>query len=520
MRLVLAFVAVAIGSGAGGAALWHHLRAANGAPAHPGSSVTSDETASDLYTCGMHPEVVNEGPGTCPICGMDLTPMKPQAGEVSKIRAEGSRKIKHWVAPMDPTYISEKPGKSPMGMDLVPVYEGEASDSATVTVDPVVVQNMGVRVAKVQRANLVRRVRAIGEVEVAEDLVSVVNLKYSGWVEKIHVDETGVPVKKGQPLFAIYSPELVSAQEEYLLALRSQDKDAPLARSARQRLEFWDLGASELDRIAQSGKPTRRLTIRAPASGYVLHKNVVQGARVNAGQDLYRVGSLSRIWVTAEVYELDAPWVKVGQRAQMELSFQAGKAYEGKVSYIYPTLNKRSRTLRVRLELTNPGLGLKPGMFATVHIEAENKPDVLVVPTEAILRSGQRLIVFIARGGGRYEARGVTTGLVGGNQQTEVLSGLEEGEQVVLSGQFLLDSESQLHEALQKYLEARLEAKPAMGGPDAGRKHDTAQEATGETYWTCPMHPNIVEDEPGICPICGMDLVEKRGARPVRASAR
>jgi Cu(I)/Ag(I) efflux system membrane fusion protein/cobalt-zinc-cadmium efflux system membrane fusion protein len=275
-----------------------------------------------------------------------------------------------------------------------------------------------------------------------------------------------------------------------------------------------------LDRIARSGKPTRRLTIRAPASGYVLHKNVVQGARVNAGQDLYRVGSLSRIWVTAQVYEFDAPWVKVGQRAQVELPFQAGKAYEGEVSYVYPTLNKRSRTLRVRLELANPGLGLKPGMFATVHIEAEDKPDVTVVPAEAILRSGQRQIVFIARAGGRYEAREVTTGLVGGNQQTEVLSGLEEGEQVVLSGQFLLDSESQMHEAVQKYLEARLEAKAAMGGPDAGRKQDTAQEAAGETYWTCPMHPDVVEDEPGTCPICGTDLVEKRGARPVRAGAR
>ena len=191
----------------------------------------------------------------------------------------------------------------------------------------------------------------------------------------------------------------------------------------------------------------------------MLHKNVVDGARVAAGQDLYRIGNLKTIWVSAEVYEFDAPWVEVGQKATMELSFQAGRRWEGRVAYIYPTLSPRSRTLRVRLEFHNPGINLKPGMFATVRVEAQRKDDVLRVPTEAILHSGERRIVFVSPSLGRYEPREVVTGLTGDNRLTEVLEGLEEGDAAVVSGQFLLDSESQLQEAVQKLLDARLQAK-------------------------------------------------------------
>lgn len=484
------------------------------APALAQDSHTHDPSV--IYTCGMHPNIVEDGPGTCPICGMDLTAKKmgggsaagPASGPASQPgTTPKTRKISHWVAPMDPAFISDKPGKSPMGMDLVPVYEGE-STASTITIDPTVVQNMGVRIKRVNRGTIFRHIRTIGLVDVAEDQRSVVNLRYSGWVERIYVDETGVLVKKGKALFEIYSPELVAAQEEYLLALRSAQPNSPLARSARRRLEYWDLSKRQIDRIAAKGTALRTITVVAPKTGYVLHKNIVQGARVKAGTDLYKIGNLAKIWVNAEVYEFDAPWIKLGEHATMELSFEAGKIYEGTVAYIYPTLNPKTRTLAVRLEFDNPGLALKPGMFATVQIDAQRRNDVVLIPTEAIIHSGTRQLAFVAIALGKYEMREVTTGVVGDRYMTEVLSGVKPGERVVTSGQFLLDSESQLQEAVQKLLAARLHAKEkrVMGSS----KDDGDNKDSSGTYWTCGMHPQIVQDGPGTCPICGMDLTPKK----------
>ena len=459
------------------------------------------EQADQLWTCGMHPQVVQDHPGSCPLCGMDLTPMKGKGGGGGSAPPDGERVISHWVAPMDPTYISDKPGKSPMGMDLVPVYEDEVGmgGGGLVTIDPVVVQNMGVRTQVVRPQTIFRHLRTIGEVQVAEDEVSVVNLRFDGWVERIFVDKTGDEVRAGQRLFEIYSPELVSAQDEYLLALRSQGADSALARSARRKLELWDIGARDIDAVAGSGEAARTIAIRAPSAGFVLHKNVVEGARVKAGQDLYRIGDLASIWVEAEVYEFDAPWVALGQPAQMELSFQKGTIIEGEVAYIYPTLNPKSRTLRVRLEFDNPGVALKPGMFATVRIQYRRQEDTLAVPTEAVIHSGERELVFVAMGQGRFAAREITTGLVADHHLTEVLSGLDEGDVVVTSGQFLIDSESQLQEAVQKLLALR-----AGGGDDQASTQPT-------TVFSCPMHPEIVQAEPGRCPDCGMFLEERAG---------
>lgn len=414
------------------------------------------------------------------------------------------RKIKYWAAPMDPSFISDKPGKSPMGMDLVPVYEDEvaAGGGSTVSIDPRVVQNMGVRIKRIERQSLFRHIRTIGEVEVGEDLVSVVNLRFSGWVERIHVDKTGDLIEAGQPLFEIYSPDLVSSQEDYLLALRSQGPNSELTRSARRKLELFDLDPRDIDTVTRSGKVRRAFPIRAPRSGYVLHKNIVEGARIPAGRDLYTIADLSKVWVRAEVYEHDALWVEVGQPAQMELSFQQGEVIEGSVAYVYPTLNKVSRTLTVRLEFPNPNLRLKPGMFATVYIQFRRQDNVLVVPTEAILNSGTRKLVFVALGEGRFEPREITTGLVGDRHTTQVLSGLTAGEDVVVSGQFLIDSESQLQEAIAKMLARRSGTEDSHTGVEHG-----------ETVLACPMHPDQISHESGRCPICGMDL-EERTATP------
>ena len=497
MRIIVTFVAACMLLGACGE---------TSAPPPPAETASASESA-ELYSCGMHPNVVQEMPGTCPICGLDLTPVRAagastRAGTPKK--NSGERKIKHWVAPMDPAYIADKPGKSPMGMDLVPVYEDEtaaASASGLVSIDPGVVQNMGARIEPARRQTVFRHVRSIGEIEVGEDRISAVNLRLSGWVERIHVDKTGEPVEQGQILFEIYSPELVAAQQEYLLALRTQGSESALARSARRKLELWDLADRDVRAIAKSGEVRRTLAIRSPRSGFVLHKNIVEGARVNAGEDLYRIGDLSRIWVTVEVYEFDAPWVEVGQKAQLELAYEGGKVREGKVAYIYPTLNEVSRTLTVRLEFENPGLRLKPGMFATVYIQFRRVDDVLAVPTEAILDSGRRKIVFVAVGDGRFEPREIVTGLTGDHHMTEVISGVEEGEQVVVSGQFLIDSESQLQETIRKMLARR------SGGSAA------SIEPAPEIVYSCPMHPEVVAEEPGRCRVCGMDLEERTGSR-------
>ncbi|MCO4747797.1 MAG: efflux RND transporter periplasmic adaptor subunit [Proteobacteria bacterium] len=396
---------------------------------------------AQLYTCGMHPEVVEHAPGSCPICGMDLTPM------------------------------------------------GETSVDETVHVPSNVVQTMGVRTAPVRSQTLFKHLRTLGEVEVAEDEVSVINLRLSGWVERIHVERTGDPVKAGQRLLDLYSPELVSAQEELLLA-----GSGPLAESARKKLQLLGITDYDIDAVVAAGSASRTLPIRAPTAGFVLHKDVVEGARVKAGQDLYRIGNLQKIWVNAEVYEFDAPWVEEGQRAQAELSFAKGVVLEGRVAYVYPTLTASSRTLRVRLEFDNPGVGLKPGMFATVHIEYRRLEDAIAVPREAVLHSGTREIVFLAEGNGHFRPREITTGLEADHHLVEVLSGLHEGEEVVTSGQFLLDSESQLQEALAKLISG-----------------EEAKEVAPTQVYSCPMHPEVVEGEAGQCPDCGMDLELRDG---------
>jgi len=413
----------------------------------PSDDPAAHDHASETYTCPMHPEIVRDQPGSCPICGMDLAPV----GETS-----GS----------DPTVVHVEPG---------------------------LVQRYGVQTRPVERTTVFRHLRTIGDVEVGEDEVGVVNLRVSGWVERLRVEVTGEEVSRGQVLFDLYSPELVAAQEELLLAIRSQGADSTLARAARRRLELWDVASVDIDAIIRKGEASRNLPVRAPRSGFVLHKDLVSGARVAAGQDLYRIGDLRRIWVAAEIYEHDAPWVEVGQPAQMELTHLPGEVLEGQVAYIYPTLDPKTRTLRVRLEFENPGVRLKPGMFATVTIEYRRKDDVIAVPTSAVLQTGRRAIVFVTQGEGRFAPREVRTGLVGDHRMTEVVEGLEAGEEVVVSGQFLLDAEAQLQEAVAKM-----------------RDPDRAAEAEGAaTVWSCPMHPEVISDSRDRCPECGMYLEQR-----------
>jgi len=380
------------------------------------------------------------------------------------------KKIKYWTSPMDPTYIRNEPGKSPMGMDLVPVYEEEGEEkepASTIRIDPVTMQNMGVRLGRVQQKALTKYIRTIGNITFDETKIFTVNTKFNGWIEKLYVNFVGEDVKKGQPLFDIYSPELVTAQDEYLLALEQYSKlgDSSyssirngarrLLDASRTRLQYWDLTNRQIDQIRKTGKARKTITIFSPASGVVTKKIAFKGHFVKEGAHQYEIVDLSSVWVDVDVYEYELPWVQKEMAADMELSYIPGKRFHGKVLFIYPYLDPKTRTVKLRLAFPNPGYQLKPGMYADIYLKSVIAKDSLVIPQEAVIDSGVRKIVFVAVGKGKFQPREVITGLEGNENEFEVIAGLSEGEEIVLSAQFMLDSESRLREAIQKMLELR-----------------------------------------------------------------
>ena len=380
------------------------------------------------------------------------------------------KKIKYWVAPMDPTYIREEPGKSPMGMDLVPVYEekGEEKESAsTISIDPTTMQNMGVRLGRVHRKKLIKSIRTVGNITYDETKIYTVNTKFNGWIEELYVNFIGDEVKKGQRLFDIYSPELVTAQEEYLLSLeqyknlsnasypRIREGAERLLKASRTRLRYWDLTEDQIDDIGKTDNIRETITVYSPASGVVIKKQAFDGHYVKAGEHQFEIADLSTIWVDVDVYEYELPWVRKGMSAEMELSYIPGKRYKGKVLFIYPFLEPKTRTVKLRLAFNNPGYQLKPGMYANIYLKSVIAQKSLVIPQEAVIDSGVRKIVFVAVGQGKFEPREVNIGLEGNENEFQVLDGLKAGEEIVISAQFMLDSESRLREAIQKMLELR-----------------------------------------------------------------
>lgn len=394
--------------------------------------------------------------------------MQHQEESPSSENGQKDREILYWQAPMNPSEIYDEPGQSKMGMDLVPVYADEASSSeGTIKINPVVVQNMNVRTAKVQQKDLSKTIHAVGKVEHNEQKLYNVNTKISGWIEDLYVDYTGKMVDRGDALFSIYSPELVTTQQEYLLALKTRDKLSTssfetirsggnsLLKATRQRLEYWDIPESTIQQLEETGEVKKAIILKSPANGMVVHKNAVAGEFIKAGTSAYRIADLSTVWVQASVYDYEVPWIEEGQKAEMQLSYQPGEIYYGTVDYIYPHLDQKTRTVQVRLEFDNPNLTLKPGMYADVKIQTSPINDAVVIPNEAIIRTGERNVVFVAKGEGAFEPREVVLGREGGerNNEIEILSGVAPGERVVTSAQFLFDSESRLQEAIQKMLQ-------------------------------------------------------------------
>jgi RND family efflux transporter MFP subunit len=482
-----------------------------------------------LYTCGMHPQVIEHKPGNCPICGMKLTPVRKQAA-MKPPPAE--HKVKRYKSTMNPGEVSPGPAKDSMGMDMVPVYEDEAAaaESSAITIDPVTTQNMNLRIGVVTRGPLRRVVRTVGVVDFDETALAEVSTKFRGWVEKLYVDATGKQMHRGEPLFEIYSPELYLAQTEYLLTLDSPTNQGGVAAELRKtaamtKLRYWDISEDQIADLARTRTPKKTLRMNAPRDGIVVEKLVVEGQMVEAGMKLYRLADLGTVWVQSQIYEQDLPFVRLGQEATVSLSYLPDRKFRGRVTYVYPTVDDKTRTAKVRMEFHNPGYFLKPGMFATVELTAELSPSVVLVPDSAVLRSGERNTVFVALEEGKFEPRIIVLGPQAENDMYQVISGLKEGERIVTSGQFMLDSESQLREAIQKMLAPKQPGKsvpnatsgtntmPGHGmGPEvvaASRSNETAT-----VKYICPMpeHVSIQYDQPGKCPICGMTLVPVSGA--------
>jgi RND family efflux transporter MFP subunit len=424
--------------------------------------------------------------------------------EASAEKGKKERKIKYWVAPMDPTFRRDKPGKSPMGMDLVPVYEdeGEPTAEGVIKIDPITVQNIGVRTVKVTKGPLVATVRAVGRVTYDEKKVERIQTKISGWVEHLFVDTTGQDVRKGEKLLTIYSPELVATQQEYLQALRyakqtagSRFEDvsgggASLVDATRRRLLLSDIDPGQIEAIEKRGEVQKTMVLHSPVSGVVIDKQVLAGMKVGPGMELYTIADLSRVWVIGSIYEYELPFVKNGQEAEITLPYEPGVVYKGRISFIYPYLSAATRTVQVRLEFGNPGLKLKPDMYVDVTMKNKAANDVLQVPSEAIIRTGTRNIAITSLGEGKFLPKEVTIGPEG-QGMVEIKSGLNAGDSVVVSGQFLIDSESNLRQAITKMTEA-----PAAAGVPAGKMQAGTAEKSGKAGETPPaMHLQLDKDQ-------------------------
>jgi len=394
-----------------------------------------------------------------------------QAGlDTVKSSPPDEKEVLYWQAPMDPSEIYDRPGQSKMGMDLIPVYaeEGQKYSDSSVLINPAMVQNMGIRTQQVQRMDFTRTIRTVGEVQYDEEQLYHVNTKVSGWIENLHVHFVGDQVQAGDSLIEIYSPELVATQQEYVIALQNvqqasgstlpsvQEDAKKLLASTRTRLEYWDIPASEIERLSETGEVRKTIVLIAPTTGIIVERNAIVGSYVEVGEDVFKIADLRTVWVHASFFENEVPWIRDGQPVEMHLSYLPGKTYTGRVSYIYPYLREKARDVHVRLIFSNPDLDLKAGMYANVQLQGRVIADAVVVPSEAVIRSGARAIVFIVRGEGRFEPREVLLGEEGGpnNNYIRILEGLQGHEEIVVSAQFMLDSESRLQEAIQKMLVA------------------------------------------------------------------
>jgi Cu(I)/Ag(I) efflux system membrane fusion protein len=391
--------------------------------------------------------------------GMDYIPVYADEASAAPAAAQGERKILYYRNPMGLPDTSPVPKQDSMGMDYIPVYADEVAQPGQISISPDKVQKLGVRTEPAVLRELARMVRAVGQFQVDERRLHTVTAKFEGYIEHLSVNATGQPVRRGQALMQVYSPELVAAQEEYLIAWKGRETLASgteesltgvgqLAEGALKRLRNWDISDTQLQRLQQEGKATRTLTLYSPANGVVLEKTAVAGMRFMPGEPLFKIADLSTIWLIADVFEQDLAQVRIGQPVKIVVDAYPEKEFGGKIAYIYPTVVPETRTAKVRVELANPGGLLKPDMYANVQLDAgDGKARVLTVPDSAVIDSGTRQVVLVQRAEGLFEPREVRLGQRG-DGYAEVLQGVAEGEQVVVRANFLIDAESNLRAAL------------------------------------------------------------------------
>jgi Cu(I)/Ag(I) efflux system membrane fusion protein len=392
------------------------------------------------YVCPMHPEVVRHEPGNCPICGMDLVAVESQGSAPG-----GERKPLYYRHPHNPNVIADEPMKDEMGMDYVPVYED--SGGVPVQISPRVRQNMGVRTAEVEKTELRRRINTVGYVDFDETRLSHIHLRTDGWIERLAVKSEGERVSRGDVLFELYSPTLVNAQEEYLQALSGSSR--ALVAASRERLVALGVSGGQIKTLANTRRVQQMLNIYAPQNGIVASLNVREGMFVKPATEVMMLADLSSVWLLAEVFESQADWVRLGAPAKVRLSYLPGREWAGDVEYIYPSLDRTTRTLKVRLRFDNPEEELKPNMFADVTIQGGAKREVVVIPREALIRTGEEERVILDMGEGSFQPRKVVAGIEVGNW-VEIREGLREGDTVVTSGQFLIDSEASLQASVRR----------------------------------------------------------------------
>jgi membrane fusion protein, copper/silver efflux system len=384
--------------------------------------------------------------------------------------AQGDKEILYWTGPMNPSYRSDKPGKSPMGMDLVPVYKdaagGTGEGEPALQLNPAVINNIGVRTARVQRGALHRITDAVGFVEPNDDLASVLHVRSEGWIEHLFAKTEGEFVNKGDVLFQFYSPVIANAKTEYVQALRIGRPNHIAA--ANERLLSLGMDQDQIDALQITGKSKRLVDVRAQQDGVILDLNVREGAYVQPGMTVLSLADLNSIWVQVEVFEDQANWVKNEQRVIMHLPFIPGRIWEGVVDYVYPTVDEKSRTVRVRLKFDNTDQVLKPGMYAEISIYGKELKEALSIPREALIRAGKSERVILALGQGRFRPAQIISGMEVG-ERVEILSGLNEGEEIVISSQFLIDSEASLVGSLLRMSTGETSAPVADGHAETAK---------------------------------------------------